>query len=186
MAHASGLQPIARRCPRQRHLPPAPDSHAHRNRAGQTPSGGSCRQGSPAQDHGEPSGGFRPGSQGPCRTPAEASLTGRAREDDPRHERKTGAQWPRSEGESIPCGHRGSQAGSASRGAGEKDVVKTDQLAPPKNDAPALSIPRSLRCPDPGNPPNTRCPEAQLAQCEQTLWPTGSKRGSGSGRNKNP
>ncbi len=207
MAHASGLQPIARRCPRRRHLPPAPDFHPHRNPADPTASGQPfCRQGSPTRRHGEPiqrlpTGWRTPRSHtGSRRTPAEPERTNytmnerpptaTSSHEQPRaatsgHERKTGAQSPRSESPSIPCRHRRSQAGSACRGAGEKVGLKTPHRAP-QHDATVVSIPRSHRCSAPAESPDTRCLEAQLAQCEQTLWSVGSKGGSETGSEEKP
>lgn len=147
------------------------------------------------------SDGFRPVGERLGRTQAAVTLrqsrsrrttpcTATSGHEQPRaatsdHERKTGAQSPRSESPSIPCRHRRSQAGSACRGAGEKVGLKTPHRAS-QHDATVVSIPRSHRCSAPAESPDTRCLEAQLAQCEQTLWSVRSKRGSGSGSEENP
>lgn len=91
MAHASGLQPIARRCPRQRHLPPAPDFHPHRNSADPTASGQPfCRQGSPTRRHGEPIQRLPTGWRTP-RSHTGSRHSGRAGADELRHERRSAA-----------------------------------------------------------------------------------------------
>ena len=66
-----------------------------------------------------------------------------------------------------------SSGGSLPRSRG-KSRAENPHLAP-QHDATVVSIPRSHRCSAPAKSPDTRCLEAQLAQCEQTLWSVGSK-----------
>ena len=114
------------------------------------------------------SNGFRPVGERLGRTQAAVTLrqsrsrrttpcTATSGHEQPRaatsdHERKTGAQSPRSESPSIPCGHRRSQAGAASRGAGEKVGLKTP-ISPPSTTPPLYPSHGPTGAPPPQNPP---------------------------------
>ena len=134
------------------------------------------------------SNGFRPVGERLGRTPAEASHPGRAREDDLRHE------WPRAQNRgavaavgiaeySMPPPEESSGV-SLPRSRGKSRSEKA--LCAPQHDATVVSIPRSRRCSAPAESPGTRCLEAQLAQCEQTLWSVGSKEGFETGPEEKP
>ena len=177
MAHASGLQPIARRCPRRRHLPPAPDFHPHRNPADPTASEQPFSDRAPRPD----------AMANALAAHTQPSHSGRTEADELQHERPSATmnshELSRAQNRgavaavgiteySMPPPEE-SSGGSLPRSRG-KSRAENPHLAP-QHDATVVSIPRSHRCSAPAKSPNTRCLKAQLAQCEQTLWSVGSK-----------